>query len=259
MPVKIKILLVNIFFLFLFSDSLYSQTFGFGCLGLVGGYGGVVYQSYDATGLNQFFKSFNDSKNQTLTNYFKKFEYSLGYRIGINFFRASWKSGFMITAKGFFQGLTKSNKASEKNLNEITNYTYDLDIKNWALGIDIGYAFTRVFNWKIIDVSFNLNNVSLTSTKNMPGKSVITEYKNDPNNFGYSIGTGIIIDIISNYVSIEGLAGYTYLKVEDLKTDSGFYLLKGEGENLAPSFKYDNLITKGGFTAVLQLNVGFPL
>jgi hypothetical protein len=51
---------------------------------------------------------------------------------------------------------------------------------------------------------------------------------------------------------LEGLAGYTYLKIEDLKTDEGISFLEPVPGN-------SNFIDSGGFIAELQINIGFPL
>jgi len=57
------VILISVVF---FNTNINSQTFGFGCLGFFGGYGGVVYQSFKADGLNQFVKYFNEQKFSTL-------------------------------------------------------------------------------------------------------------------------------------------------------------------------------------------------
>ena len=65
----------------LLSISTYAsaQTFGFVC-----GYGGLVYQSYNATGLNQFITKFNIDIYETI-GVLKSFDDATGYRIGIIF------------------------------------------------------------------------------------------------------------------------------------------------------------------------------
>ena len=239
----------------LFNTNIKSQTFGFGCLGFFGGYGGVVYQSYKADGLNQFVKYFNEMKSTTLDDPLQDYYGAVGYRVGINFFRATWESGFILTAKGYYQSLSRTREASESLIDGNTNYTFELDLKNWAVGIDFGYAITSFLSWKIVDGSVNFNNVSLTATINSLEGTEVSKYKSDPGVLGYSVGTGIIISIIKDYISLEGLAGFTRITIEKLNFDEGdSYLddvLSGE-ENI-------NFIESGGFTAVIQLNIGFPL
>ena len=239
----------------LFNTNIKSQTFGFGCLGFFGGYGGVVYQSYKADGLNQFVKYFNEMKSTTLDDPLQDYYGAVGYRVGINFFRATWESGFILTAKGYYQSLSRTREASESLIDGNTNYTFELDLKNWAVGIDFGYAITSFLSWKIVDGSVNFNNVSLTATINSLDGTEVSKYKSDPGVLGYSVGTGIIISIIKDYISLEGLAGFTRITIEKLNFDEADpYLddvLSGE-ENI-------NFIESGGFTAVIQLNIGFPL
>ena len=84
---------------------MYGQTFGFGCLGFVGGYGGYSYQNYKPGTLNDYIDHFNLLYNDSLSAPLGKFGKADGYRFGLNFFRAKFK-GFIITAKGFYQNLT---------------------------------------------------------------------------------------------------------------------------------------------------------
>jgi hypothetical protein len=238
-----------------FNTNINSQTFGFGCLGFFSGYGGVAYQSYKADGLNHIVKEFNEMKFSTLDNPLQEYYGAVGYRVGINFFRATWESGFILTAKGFYQSLSRTREASETSIDGNTNYTFELDLKNWAVGIDFGYAITSFLSWKIIDGSINFNNVSLTNTINSSEGTDVSKYKSDSGVIGYSVGTGLIIFLIKDYISLEGFAGYTGLKIEKLKFDEGdanlFNVLIEEENN--------NFIEAGGFTGVIQLNLGFPL
>lgn len=251
--------IVVIGFLILLNSSVRSQTFGFGCLGFFGGYGGVAYQSYKAEGLNQFVKHFNQMNSPTLNDQLQEYYGAVGYRVGINFFRASWGSGFILTAKGYYQSLTRTREAIATTSNDVTNYTFEMDLKNWAVGIDFGYAITTFLSWKIIDGSVHFNNVSLTNTVDSPDGTIVNKYKSDSGVFGYSVGTGIIISIVKDYISLEGLAAYTYLQIEDLKTDDGQFFLKPPPDAAIASVDFGNFIDSGGFTAVVQLNIGFPL
>ena len=247
-----RLLISALFALILFFPSqINSQTFGFGCLGFVGGYGGYTYQQYDAKGLNTFVQSFNESR-PTGSKQMDEFKYATGYRVGINFFRATFKNGFILTAKGYYQSLGKKNKASEEINNGVNDYAYDLDLKNWGVGLDLGIDLFKGLSWKVIDGAVHFNNVKFTTTENFPGETIISTYKNDGNDLSYSVGTGIIVSIIQDYISIEGLAGYTNLKIKEVKNNLGTSLLYPENDT-------KNFIDSGGFTAVIQLNVGFPL
>jgi len=239
----------------LFGNNIQSQTFGFGCLGFMGGYVGFTYQGYNAKGLNEFVRHFNEAKASTLQSELKEFKYATGYRIGINFFRASFEGGFMVTAKGYYQSLSKKNEVTENTSAGATNHSFDLDLKNWAIGFDVGIDLTAGISWKIVDGAINFNNVKLTNTVNNPGETEIHKFKSDENVFGYSVGTGVIVHIIKDYISIEGLAGYTGLNIDNMKLEKGTpfptepYTTQETGD----------FIDSGGFTAVVQLNVGFPL
>ena len=127
------------------------------------------------------------------------------------------------------------------------------------MGIDLGYAFTSFLSWKIVDGAVNFNNVTLINTNNAPGGTTVIKYDSDPGVLGYSVGTGIIISLVKDYVSLEGLAGYTYLKIDNLKKDNNAYFLEVPSDIDMESTEFGNFIESGGFTAVVQLNVGFPL
>jgi hypothetical protein len=241
---------LKIFFLLISISSIAeAQTFGFGCLGFVGGYGGYSYQDYNAAGLNEYIRYWNSL--EFVHSPLDEFSSASGYRVGLNFFRATFENGIIVTAKGFYQYLSKENKASVGIGASDDNYSMDLTYNNWSLGFDVGWQFTKVVSWKIIDGSLNFNNVTLTETTDLPGETYVYKYKSDAGVIGYSIGTGIIVAIIKDYVSIEGLAGYTYLVIDNVYNDNG--------EPFLNSNYKEKFIDSGGFSAVIQLNVGFPL
>lgn len=242
---------ITILIILFFNSSAFSQTFGFGCLGFVGGYGGYTYQQYNADGLNSFVQSFNDSRPAGSTP-MDKFKFATGYRVGINFFRATFENGMILTAKGYYQALGKKNKTSEDTETGTNDYAFDLDLKNWGIGIDVGINVFEGVSWKVIDGALNFNNVKFSTTSNFPGETIVEVYNSDGSNLGYSLGTGIIVAIIKDYVSIEGLAGYTNFKISEVKNNLGSPLSVSGIDN-------QNFIDSGGFTAVIQLNVGFPL
>lgn len=247
-----------IYFIFSLTGIISAQNFGFGCLGFVGGYGGFTYQKYNATGLNEYIREFN--LTEFVNTPVDEFSYATGYRVGLNFFRATFENGIIVTAKGYYQFIDKKNKGGVGIGQSEDNYSIDLDLRNWSLGFDVGWEFTKVVSWKILDGSLNFNNVTLTQSIDLPGEPTsINKYKSDSGIIGYSVGTGIIVDILKDYISIEGLAGYTYLSVDDLKNDEGSLFLGGNTEAMNISPENNKFIDSGGFTAVIQLNVGFPL
>ena len=232
-----------------------AQSFGFGCLGLVGGYAGYSYQIYRPTGLNTYIQTFNLIRKDSLHGSMQNFGKSSGYRVGINFFRADLK-GFILTAKGFYQSLGEENDASVISAAGTTNTSYDFNLKSWGIGFDLGTSLTHSLSWKVIDASLLFNSVQFTNTTNYPGAVTnVNSYKTDKQVLGYTVGTGFILAIIGHYVSLEGFVGYTYLKIDRVKQDDGTYLTVNESSTA----DMKNFIDAGGFNTVVQLNIGFPL
>jgi hypothetical protein len=234
---------------------LRAQSFGFGCLGLVGGYAGYSYQVYKPTGLNTYIQTFNLVRKDSLKGPMQNFGKSSGYRVGINFFRADLK-GLILTAKGFYQYLGEENDANIVSpYGNTYNTSFDFNLRSWGIGFDLGTSLTYSLSWKVIDASLLFNSAQLTNTNNYPnGETDVNTYKTDKQVLGYTVGTGFILAIIGHYVSLEGFAGYTYLKIDMVKKDDGTYLTVNESSNT----EMKNFIDKGGFNAVLQINVGFP-
>lgn len=247
----------KMFFVFVFFSFIQTQaqSFGFGCLGLVGGYGGYSYQKYQSGMLGNYINQFNStavlSSDAKEIDDFGKAE---GYRFGLNFFRAKF-SGFFITAKGYFQVLSESHEGSQLNGGGIYNYDYDLKLKSWGVGFDIGIPIFNGLHWKILDGALLINSARLTETKNSFEGSSIRKFNNEKTELGYSLGSGVIVELLKNYISLEGIVGYSYLRIDRMRTDENFQfkdLLVSADEN-------EPFIKSGGFNAVVQLNVGFPL
>jgi hypothetical protein len=244
----LKIFFSLLLFLVL-TDDAKAQNFGFGCLGFVGGYGGFSYQDYNPAGLNEYLEYWNSL--EFVHSPIDEYSNATGYRVGLNLFRATFENRIILTAKGFYQYLNEKNNATVGGSTTQDNYSMDLTFKNWSLGFDVGWEFTNVISWKILDGSLNFNNVTLTQTTDLPGETYVNKYKSDSGVIGYSIGTGFIVAISKDYVSIEGLAGYTYVSIDNVYDESG-------NSFLIPNIT-EKIIDSGGFTAVIQLNVGFPL
>jgi hypothetical protein len=249
-----KIILVFLAVVFTSTSFLYGQSFGFGCLGLVGGFGGYSFQRYEPTGFNDYISSFNDSRSDSLTSPMDRFGTARGFRVGINFFRADFQ-GFILTTKGFYQTLLEKHAAEVLGSDGISNYNYEIKFNYWGVGMDLGTAITRAFSWKVIDATILFNNVRFTDNQNYPGGySQVKEYRNE-SALGYTIGTGFILSVIEGYISIEGLAGYTQMVIKSMRLDDGTELTIRENS----SEPMVNFIDNGGFIAVIQLNIGFPL
>jgi hypothetical protein len=126
----------------------------------------------------------------------------------------------------------------------------DLTFKSWSLGFDVGWEFTNLISWKIVDGSLNFNYVTLTQTTDLPGESDVKKYNSNSGVVGYSVGTGVIV-AISNYASIEGLIGYSQIVIDNVYNNNG--------EPFLNSNYKEKFIDSGGFSTVIQLNVGFPI
>ncbi len=249
-----KISSVLLFFL-ITASTVNAQSFGFGCLGFVGGYGGYSYQEYKPDGLNNYIDVFNQVRSDSLISPMEKFGKASGYRVGLNFFRAKMDN-FVLTTKGYYQLISENHEALEKYGMGTRSTSLKLEIMNWGVGIDLGISITKAISWKVVDGALNFNNITLTRTENKTGaQTIIKKYKTKSTNLGYSIGTGFILDVIDEYVSIEGVAAYTQLSVDNLQMDDGTLLTQNE----TTAQPMTNFISVGGFNAVVQLNVGFPL
>jgi hypothetical protein len=243
------------FIVIFYNINVNAQSFGFGCLGLVGGYAGYSYQIYKPSGLNTYIQTFNLLRKDSLQGPMQNFGKSTGYRVGINFFRADLR-GFILTAKGFYQNLGEKSDASVVSSIGNTNTNLDFKLRSWGIGFDLGTSITYSLSWKVIDASLLFNSAEFTNTTNYPGAITnVNIYKTDKAVLGYTVGTGFILGIIGHYVSLEGFAGFTYLKINNLKQDDGTFLTVNETSTSV----MNNFIDAGGFNAVIQLNVGFPL
>ncbi|MCX7876388.1 MAG: hypothetical protein N2321_09525 [Melioribacteraceae bacterium] len=233
--------------LFLISTISKAQTFGFGCLGLSGIYAGVSEYKYDVQAINNFLLKEKLSVNEEL-----KFERGTGYRIGANLFRAKWE-GFFISAKGYYQFIKeeKISKQSFTKLNELiqSNKNFQLKLNNWALGIDFGTPIFKVLDWKILEghISYFTPEFNIEYYEN---NNFIEGNKFEPEkmNISYFVGSGLILHLVQGYFSIEGTAGYNFLKVEHFKNQNNIII--GDINNYA--------VKNAGWSYTLQINVGFP-
>lgn len=246
------IVFIGIIF-FMFNVSVKAQAFGFGCLGFVGGYAGYSYQRYTPTGLNNYINVFNELRNDSISSPMGQFGKARGYRVGLNFFRANLE-GFILTTKGFYQHLTEKNEARVNSSEGEITTSLKMDIKSWGVGLDLGTSITGALSWKVIDAALLFNSATLTSTENAPGSTEVKKYQTDASVIGYSVGTGFILEIVDEYISLEGLAGYTVFKIDNV-----FYNDIALPVDETTEVTMQNFIESGGFNAVIQFNIGFPL
>lgn len=249
-----KKLLIFVLFFAGINSSIFAQEFGFGCLGFVGGYGGFSYQVYNPKGLNDYIQYFNETHSDSLNQSMGNFGKAKGFRVGLNFFRANLE-GLILTAKGFYQSIGEKHEARENLSTGNATTTYDLKLNNWGLGIDLGTSITSTLSWKVIDAALLFNKAIFKNTQNFPNAVTNVEEYQSESTLGYTIGTGFIFAIIDEYVTLEGVAAYTVFSIEEMETSEGEFLTANENSSSA----MQNFIEAGGFNAVIQLNIGFPL
>jgi len=238
-------------FLFIIG-SISAQPFGFGCLGLSGFYAGFSNQLYETKGISEYLNTGIVKDNID----FKK---GTGYRVGANIFRAKSKYIF-VSAKGYYQFLKETHErhiVTVGNLTENINSNlarekYDLSLNHWGVGIDIGIPIFSILDWKVVEGNLTFHNSELNGEfYNLQGE-LVNEVKYSPEKIkiGYFVGSGIILHLIPDYVSIEATAGLNFFEIDNLS---------GENVIIPSSSSNNKALNKSGFSATLQLNVGFPL
>jgi hypothetical protein len=253
--VTVKIFKIVFFILLIIASNNNAQSFGFGCLGFVGGYGGFSFQKYNPKGLNNYVDSYNLQFKDSLSSPMAKFGKAQGYRVGLNFFRANFK-GIILTTKGFYQFLSENNSSSIIGSAGNINTNFEVDFKNWGVGLDLGTDISQALSWKVVDAAILFNTSSFTNTTNTPGPlTTVLQYNSEKSSIGYSVGTGFILQIIDEYISLEGVAAYTTFTIGKMRSTNGTELTS----SVSSSEAMDNFVTAGGFNAVVQLNIGFPL
>lgn len=232
--------------------SVNAQTCGFGCLGFSGAYGGYTLQKYDAEGLN----SFLESRHSGVFNDDNKFSESKGFRLGINVFKARFDD-FYFGAKFFYQFLDEEKSINNVPFTEFTRSNYKLEMNNYGVGGELGFPVFSMLDFKLVEAGVTFNSIKFT-TENYIGDEMISDedYESSDSEVGYYVGTGLVIHIIKNYVSIEGTASYNFLEIEKVESS----------DNTIPSGNIsgsDNgnksFINAGGLSATVQFNLSFPL
>lgn len=236
-------------FVFIISTSLSAQTFGFGCLGLSGFYGGYGLQTYAADGLNKSLRLRYNAIPEIKDDF--KFEKATGFRFGINVLRADFDDLF-ITAKAFYQFSKEKHTADYTLANTATALDFQLTTNHWGVGVDFGFPVFSIVDLKLVEGGVALYQVEFKENVQVGGGETSEEvFKNDGADVGYYIGSGLILNLVEGYISIEGTAMYHFLSVDELQTSNG---------STYPLSSIDkSFIEKGGFAATIQLNIGFPL
>lgn len=237
-----------------FTGLIQGQSFGFGCIGFTGAFGGYSYQKYDPAGLNKYIYFFNQNRTNSLTQKLDDFGQGNGIRFGFNFFRKKFKS-FFFTTKGFYQLLVERNEALEKLSSGELSTKFETKLTTFGLGLDLGIPIFSFINLKVVDAALTFTQVKLITTQNFPGAiTIVKNYKSDYD-LNYSVGSGIIFELFDEYVTLEGTAYYSKLNIREMKTDNDVKLTKEENSNEIMR----NFISEGGMNLVVQLNIGIPL
>lgn len=242
--------LILIFYCIFFINS-HAQTFGFGCLGLSGFYAGITHQYYETVGINEYINSESIKNNINLDMEFKR---GTGYRVGANIFRAKFSKAF-ITAKGYYQFLKETHNTQVNNDALGTkNYRYELSLNHWGVGLDLGFPIFSILDFKLLEGHVTFFNPEFSKEVLDANNNVLEEDKftTDKVKIGYFVGSGMILHLIPDYVSIEASAGYSFFIIDKFNDGNNNVLIP------VPSSK-NNAINKSKFSATVQLNVGFPL
>jgi len=244
----LKLLTATTLFLVAFFVKTNAQSCGFGCLGMSGFYGGYAMQRYNA-----------DNFNATIANTFfngtikanelsEKFGQAQGYRLGANIFRAKF-NGLFISAKAFYQLLNEEHTyfspfvAGDKNV-------YKLNINYWGMGLDFGFHLTSIFYLKLVEGALTFYSTKLEINNYANGKLKISKYQNSKTDISYYVGSGLIIQVIPYYLSIEGTVFYTLFKIDNLENDKGIKVANLNGNK--------SLFSGNNLGAVVQVNIGLP-
>ncbi len=235
--------------------TLLPQSFGFGCFGFVGGYAGYGYQKYQPGSFDESIQAFNNSVSNGTVKIIPDFGNAYGYRLGINFFRAKFSKVFF-SLKGYYELLSENHTYSYIKDGSNINSELDFSIKSWNVGFDFGIPITNLISWKIIDGTVHFNSARLSHKPNLQDNTLDIKFNNDSPELGYSIGTGFVFMIIENFASIEGTGGYSFFKINKMTNDDGSEFILISDNTKATN---NDFIKAGGFYAVVQLNIGFPL
>jgi hypothetical protein len=239
------------FSLLVFNGILNAQSLGFGFSGFFAGYS---QQDYSNTAINDYVYQQNllSDPQHLFSSDQIDFKQGTGFRIGANFFRAKF-GGIFITAKGYYQFLRELHDVSAQMSTGLIQENYQLTMNNWGVGIDFGINLFWILDWKIIEGNLTFFNPNFTQEKIIDNISQgVNNFNPGKNKMGYFLGSGLILQIVPDYVSIEGTVGYNFISLDWMNNSSGFGSIPS-ALSISPSTQ------KGGMSTTIQLNVGFPL
>lgn len=247
---KIKYIYISILFLLSLPQITSAQTCGFGCLGLSGFYVGYSFENYQADGLN--YQLNKDLGDMGINNQQYNFRSGQGFRFGMNIVRARYERYFF-TVKGYYQFLKEEQSVIALSPGKRSDLKSKFEMNNWALGFDFGIPLVNFMDWKIVNGSIKFFNTQLTNQV-VENNNVVQEikYTIPEITVGFSVGTGLVIHIIENYVSIEGTGLYNFTKIDYLINSDDSHHFPEEGSKVS-------LVNNGGFSGIVQINIGIPL
>lgn len=252
MDLKFRKIFFALVIVFAFSAGSNAQPLGFGCLGLSGFYAGISQQSFSTPGINEFVSQQMAVLDPTGKIFTDKIEFKkgTGYRVGANFVRARF-SKFFFSAKGYYQFLKETHETTGQLANVSVRENFQLSMNHWGVGLDFGIKIFSLLDWKIAEgeaTFFNAEFSQETFYDNVSQGGI--KFSPQKNKIGYFIGTGLILHLIPDYVSIEGTGGYNFITIDNMNGSNAVIPAVGSGYKA---------VEKGEFSATIQINVGFPL
>jgi hypothetical protein len=241
-----RIITIFILSVFLFPVQSHAQSFGFGCLGLSGVFGGYSYQLYKADGLNRYINSQIDATQNSPSNI--EYKRGEGFIVGANVLKAQFSSVF-IGLKGFYQFLRET-----KTLKPVgySNYrSYEFNFNYWGAGVDFGFPLGSFLSFKLLDAGVTYSDISLNISEKIGNQNIPVEnYKSEKPKFAYYVGSGLIFNLISNYISLELTARYHFSNYDNLENSHEQYLIDKNSKV--------KLVSNSGIQATAQINIGIP-
>lgn len=248
---KINYKYITIFLLLGLPQITMTQSCGFGCLGLSGIYAGYSFEDYSADGLNQQLNG--NLEKMGISDQSYNFRSGQGFRFGINIVRANFEN-YYFTVKGYYQFLKEEQSISTSLLQgEENELKSKFEMNHWAMGFDFGIPLVNFLDWKIVDGSIKFYNTQL-SNQVITNNTVVeeTKFTTPKISVGYALGSGLVIHIIKDYISIEGTGMYNFTNVDYLTNDDNSNHFPDEDSKT-------DLVHSGGFSGIVQLNIGIPL
>ncbi len=241
--------------LIIFTSVLIPQQLGFGCLGFVGGFAGYEIQGYKPTGVNGYIQTFNRIRSDSLVTPAADLKQLAGYRFGINILR-NRVSGFEYTFKGFYSALTETHEAQVNSVLGKKKEEFEVKLNSFGIGIELGSTITKYLSVKIINAEISYNTAILFRKITVNDNQLIREKNTSAaGGISWNVGGGFIVYLLERQISIEGQAGLSNLKIDRLEKPDGSPFPKDELSNEPMT----DFISGGGFTALIQLNISFPL